>query len=97
MKIEWDEKKNKENIKNHGVDFKEAADVFEDPLSASALDKRFDYHDERWITFGITKSGKVIAVGHLYWLSNDGEEHVRIITARKATKKEREQYEEADN
>lgn len=98
MKLEWDEKKNKENTKKHSISFSEASEVFDDPLNLSALDRRFDYHDERWITFGKTKSGKVIAVGHLYWLSeNDGEEHIRIITARKATKKEREQYEEEIN
>ena len=97
MKIEWDEKKNKANIKSHGISFKEASEIFEDPLIMSSLDKRFDYYDERWISFGATKSGKVIAVGHLYWLSTDGEEYFRIITARKATKKEREGYEEVDN
>ena len=94
MKIEWDEKKNRANIKKHGVSFKEASEIFDYPLVASSLDKRYDYHDERWVSFGTAKNGKVIAVGHLYWLSeNDGEEHIRIITARKATKKEREQYE----
>jgi len=93
MKIEWDEKKNKANIKNHGISFKEASEIFDDPLIMSSLDRRFDYHDERWISFGTSKNGKVIAVGHLYWLSHDGEEHIRIITARKATKKEREGYE----
>jgi uncharacterized DUF497 family protein len=93
MKVEWDENKNKENIKKHGIPFTEAVDVFEDSLSISVIDRSFDYNDERWITFGTTKSGKVIAVGHLYWLSeNDGEEHIRIITARRATKKKREQY-----
>lgn len=98
MKVEWGEKKNKANIRNHGISFTEAAEVFDDPLSLSALDRMFDYHDERWVTFGMTKSGKVIAVGHLYWLSeNNGEEHVRIITARKATKKERGRYEKADS
>ncbi|MCI0469717.1 MAG: BrnT family toxin [Nitrospirae bacterium] len=97
MKVEWDEKKNKANIEKHGISFREAYEIFEDPFIASSLDKRFDYYDERWVSFGITKSSKVIAVGHLYWLSADGEEYIRIITARKATKKEREQYEESDN
>ncbi|MBI4687821.1 MAG: BrnT family toxin [Nitrospirae bacterium] len=59
------------------------------------LDRRFDYCDERNITFGTTKKGRIIAVGHLYWISDDGEERFRIINARKATRKEREQYEEA--
>lgn len=97
MQFEWDESKNKATIKKHKISFAEAETVFDDPLHISILDKRFDYFDERWITFGTTKKGKVIAVGHLYFLTEDGEEHIRIITARKATKKECSQYEEINH
>ncbi len=71
--------------------------VFEDPMHISLLDERFDYFDERWITFGTTNRGRVIDIGHLYFLTEDGEEHIRIITARKATKKECRQYEEINH
>jgi uncharacterized DUF497 family protein len=92
MKIEWDEDKNSANIKKHGVSFNEAGEIFDDPLHISILDKRFDYFDERWISMGSTKRGKVLVVGHLYYLTQE-EEAIRIITARKATKKERAHYE----
>lgn len=93
IKFEWDKKKNIANKKKHGVSFEEAAEVFDDPLHTSILDHRFDYFDERWITIGAAKSGTVIVVGHLYYFTENDEETIRIITARKATKKERGQYE----
>ena len=93
MLFEWDEDKNKENIKKHGISFEEAEDAFDDPFHISILDRRFDYFEERWVTIGSTKNRKVIVIGHLYYLKEDGDEVIRIITARKATKKEREQYE----
>lgn len=93
MMFEWDKHKNTVNSKKHGISFEEAAEVFEDPLHISVLDKRFDYYDERWITIGATKDGRIIVIGHLYYITENSEEHIRIITARKAAKKEREQYE----
>ncbi len=93
MGFEWDENKKKANLKNHGVSLEEVIQIFDDPFHISILDKRFDYFDERWITIGITKRKKVIVAGYLYYLTEEGEEITRMITARKATKKEREQYE----
>ncbi|MCL5062199.1 MAG: BrnT family toxin [Nitrospirae bacterium] len=96
MKFEWDEKKNKANIKNHGISFEEAAELFDDPFCISILDRRFDYYEERWISLGSTIKGNIVVIGYAYYLTEGGEseERIRIITARKATKKEREQYEE---
>jgi len=93
IKFAWDEKKDTANKKKHGISFEEAAEVFDDPLHVSLLDHRFDYFDERWITIGATKNGVCIVVGHLYCFTENDEETIRIITARKASKKEREQYE----
>ncbi len=93
MEFRWDENENEKNRKKHGVSFEDAAEVFDDPLHVSILDHRFDYFDERWITMGSTKKGNVIVVGHLYYLTQEGEEIIKIITARKATKKEIKQYE----
>ncbi len=93
MVIVWDKSKNAANIRKHRITFEEAAEVFDDPLHISVLDKRFDYFEERWITIGLSKKGNILVVGHLYLLAS-GEETLRIITARKATKKERMQYEE---
>jgi uncharacterized DUF497 family protein len=95
MNIAWDENKNRENIRKHGVSFKEAGEIFNDPLHISVLDKRFDYYEERWITIGATKKGAFLVVGHLYSVTQV-DEVIRIITARKATKRERELYEKSD-
>lgn len=94
MNLLRDDKKNKTNINNHGIAFSEAAQIFEDPLHISILDKRFDYYEERWVSIGISRNGTAIVVGHLYQVTETGEEITKIITAKKATKREREQYEE---
>jgi len=92
MRFEWDER-NKKNKKKHGVSFEEASEIFDDPFHLALLDKRFDYFNERWITTGVTKKGKAIVAGHLYFFTENGEEVTRIISARRATKNERYQYE----
>ena len=93
MHFEWDERKNKDNIKKHGISFQNAQKVFDDPFHLSLLDRRFDYFEERWITIGVTEGQQLVVVGHLYYFSESGEEVIRIITARKGTKIEREHYE----
>jgi len=92
MKYEWDENKNKLNQQKHGISFEEAKEVFADPLQISKLDKRFSYFEERWITVGSTSQHKVLVVANLFF-TDDGEEIIRIISARKANKQERESYE----
>jgi len=93
MEFTWDESKADNNNLKHGVSFSEAAEVFDDPLHISVLDKRFDYFEERWLTIGATHTGLLIVLGHLYTIAGQGKETIRIITAREATKKEREEYE----
>jgi hypothetical protein len=93
MEFTWNEEKNKENMQKHGVDFREAQEIFDDPFHFSIMDTRFKYFKERWITIGRTKNGLTIVVGHLYLFDEKGKETVRLITARKATRKEREDYE----
>lgn len=84
--------KNKINQEKHGISFEEAREVFDDALQISKLDKRFNYFEERWITLGATKKDKVLVVANLFF-SDDGEEIIRIISARKANNKERSIYE----
>ena len=88
MKFEWDEAKNGSNIQKHGVSFEEARTVFDDPLHISKLDCRFSYFEERWITIGTTVNGKLLVVANIFFDEN-GEEIIRIISARKASVKER--------
>jgi uncharacterized DUF497 family protein len=93
VKFEWDKTKNKLNIQNHQIDFEEAMDVFNDPLHISRLDYRFDYFEERWITLGTTDKQKILVVANLMFDDN-GEEIIRIISARKANPKEKLFYEQ---
>ena len=92
MKYEWDENKNKLNQQKHGISFEEAKEVFEDALQISKLDHRFNHFEERWITVGATSKHNVLVVANLFF-TDEGEEIIRIISARKANKKERESYE----
>jgi uncharacterized DUF497 family protein len=93
MRYEWDENKNKLNQQKHSISFEEAKEVFDDPLQISKLDKRFSYFEERWITIGSTSKHKVLVVANLFF-TEDGEEIIRIISARKANKQERKSYEQ---
>ena len=98
MIFDWDSNKNSENSENtekHGISFEQAQEIFFDPLHLSILDERFSYFEERWITMGATENGKVIVVAHLYFVE-EPEERIRIISARRATSKERRQYEKIE-
>ncbi len=92
MRFEWDEKKNRTNQIKHGIAFEEAQEVFNDPLHIAILDERFSYLEERWVTIGNTKNNKLLVVANLYF-DDLGEEVIRIISAREATKNERNSYE----
>ena len=92
MQFEWDENKNALNKTKHGVSFEEAQSVFKDPLHISKLDYRFSYFEERWITIGTTSNLELLVVANLYF-SDDGEEIIRIISARHANSNERSIYE----
>jgi len=52
VRYEWDDVKDRNNQKGHDVSFREAAEIFNDPLHLSILDHRFSYFQERWITVG---------------------------------------------
>ena len=92
MKFEWDDAKNQANMQKHGIAFEEAVEIFEDPLHIALLDHRFDYFEERWITIGATRGRAVVVAAHLSF-TREGEEVIRIISARNATANERKQYE----
>jgi uncharacterized DUF497 family protein len=92
MKFEWDENKNRINKEKHDISFEEAKEVFDDALHISKLDYRFNYFEERWITIGSTSKHKILVVANLFF-SDEGEEIIRIISARKANTKERQIYE----
>jgi hypothetical protein len=90
--FEWDPKKADANLSKHGVSFERATEVFSDPLHLSILDSEHSDKEERWITLGKLKNNEFIVVVHTY-SEHTGAAVIRIISARKATKHERNQYE----
>ena len=93
MRFEWDEAKNRGNRTKHRISFETAKLVFEDPDRVSVQD-RFVEGEDRWQTLGMIGGTVVLLVAHLWW-DEDGEEVIRIISARKASSRERRIYEEA--
>ena len=89
MKFLWDEQKRQENLRKHGVDFANVKDVFDAPM-LTRLDARYDYGEDRWIGIGLTQ-GRIVVV--VYTESDNGNT-IRLISARKALKYERKQYED---
>jgi len=92
MQYEWDENKNQINRQKHGVSFELARKVFDDPLHLTKFDRIAD-GEERWHALGSALGIVVLLVVHTYRLQ-DGDEVIRIISARKATSHERRQYED---
>lgn len=88
MRFAWDEAKNRRNVAKHGISFKTAALVFDDPHALSDQDRIID-DEERWQTIGAV-GVKVLLVAHT-WEEDDGV--IRLISARKATSAERKHYE----
>jgi uncharacterized protein len=84
--FEWDENKNQSNIKKHGIDFNIAKEVFNDQDKITTPDKRNDYGEERYKAVGKV-FGTIISVIFTF-----RDELIRLISARKASYKEREQY-----
>jgi uncharacterized protein len=89
MKFKWNEIKNRENIRNYGIDFKDAEEVFSHPMLTN-IDKRFDYREERWVRIGFLKG--IIAV--VVYLENDEKQEIRLLSARKATRNESQRFKE---
>lgn len=87
MSFEWDETKNQANQQKHGLDFRDAKEVFEGPV-VTIEDTRFDYKETRYITLGLLQ-GVVVVIAHC-----ERETGTRIISMRKATTREGRFYEE---
>ena len=89
MRFEWDEEKNRENIRKHGLDFADAWQIFDAPM-LTTLDPKEDYGEDRFLGMGFRKNLVVVVV-----YTEPKEETKRIISLRKALKHERKQFEEA--
>ena len=90
--FEWDLIKNKANHKKHGVLFDEAIQVFDDPYILYWLDRRYEYGEDRWVALGAVESEILLIVVHTIRGNDDGEERIRIISARAASKSESRLY-----
>ena len=91
MRFKWDPAKAADNVARHGVSFEEAATVFRDPLSATGPDPDHSFDEERFVTFGISTSGRLLVIAH-----TERGDTIRIISTRPATAGERKIYEEGE-
>jgi len=87
--FEWDHSKAESNLRKHSVSFEEASTAILDPLSKTAIDPDNSIGEFRFITFGVSARRRLLVVSY-----TEREEAIRIISARLATKHEREIYEE---
>jgi len=87
--FEWDEQKNKENIRKHGLDFADAWEIFQ-ALILTALDTSEDYGEDRFIGIGFLRDRIVVVI-----YTEPEEDTIRLISLRKALKHERIKFEEA--
>ncbi|MGO9589761.1 MAG: BrnT family toxin [Candidatus Acidiferrales bacterium] len=89
MNFEWDPGKATQNHRKHGISFHEAATVFGDPLAMTYYDPDHSVSERRFITVGLSDLRRLLVVAHA-----DRDQSIRIISARKATARERKHYEE---
>jgi uncharacterized DUF497 family protein len=87
MVYQWNRDKATANLRKHGIDFADAVSVFSDDLALTIPDERFD--EERFVTIGLDGFGRILVV--VYTLRGEA---IRVISARKASRQERQQYEE---
>jgi uncharacterized DUF497 family protein len=87
--FEWDPRKAASNIRKHGVGFLEAATIFLDALAWTFPDPEHSETESRFITMGLSSRGRIIVVAHA-----DRGDKVRIISARRATGQEIDEYTE---
>jgi len=87
--FEWDENKNKANQKKHGISFNEAISVFSDENAVIIADTDHSEQEERFVILGLSQKPRLLIVCHCY---RENDALIRIISARKANKKESDFY-----
>jgi uncharacterized DUF497 family protein len=90
--FEWDPSKAKENLRKHKVSFERASQVFLDPYMLSIEDEEHREEEDRWITLGKDKSGVLIMVHHTFRPMDQHNYAIRLISARRPTRREGRQY-----
>ncbi len=90
--LEWDPAKARENLRKHSVSFERAAQVFRDPSMVSIEDEEHSEQEDRWVSMGRDGSGNLLIVIHTFREIDPENIAIRIISARKATRREAKQY-----
>jgi uncharacterized protein len=93
FEFDWDPAKAESNRRKHGVAFEDAMGVFGDPLALSGLDEESGQGEERWVTIGRNSATNLLLVVHTYVELSAERAAIRIISARRPTRREARQYE----
>ena len=88
IEFEWEATKAKTNLRKHGVGFGEGATIFADPLEITTFDPDHSEEEDRFITVGTSRTGRLLIVSH-----TDRGDRIRIISARELSRAERRTYE----
>jgi uncharacterized DUF497 family protein len=91
MEFSWDLDKNEQNKKKHKVSFEEASSVFYDPLAKLTSDPDHSHEEDRLILIGHSQKNRLLFVVHVY---RESDQIIRIISARRATKREQKYFAE---
>ncbi len=91
LEFEWDPVKAELNLKEHGVSFDEATTIFRDTLSITILDPDHSDYEDRFIDIGMSHRMQLLVVSY-----TERKDKIRIISARRATRAERKNYEETN-
>jgi hypothetical protein len=89
VRFRWSPEKAAANLRKHGVGFSEAKTAFGDPFSVAVPDPGHSIGEERWILVGRSENDRLLAVADV-----DRRDEIRVVSARKATRSERQKYEE---
>jgi len=89
VRFQWDPKKAASNLTKHGVSFEEATTVFGDPLAGTVADSTHSSSEPRFVTIGQSANSRLIVVVHA-----DRGDDIRVISARRATTREKKKYAE---
>jgi len=93
VRFEWNDEKNRSNFAKHGIDFQTARLIFDDPGCVTFIERTID-GEPRWHAIGFAEGLILLVVVHTYREAGT-DEHIRIISARQATRHERKLYEAA--
>lgn len=92
--FEWDPGKALSNLRKHNVSFGRAAQVFLDPMMLSLFDTEHSESEDRWITLGKDRNDVLLVVVHTFRIIDSKSAVIRLISARKATRREAREYHE---